>query len=61
MSVYYYENMEENSTVIVIASSEAMAFRMITEELHNMGLVFEPTNIIDIVPVQDMVVYSFSE
>ena len=61
MFVYYYINMEENSTVIVMASSEVMAFRMITEELQNMGLIFEPTNITDIVPVQDMVVYSFSD
>jgi hypothetical protein len=64
LSVYYYYNFEDTdrgSLVIVLATDLEMAEFMIKDELHELGLTFEPSNILDIVPVKDVpnfVIYS---
>jgi hypothetical protein len=59
--VYHYINMEEESIVIAIASSEDIAHKLISDELYNLGLTFEPTNIVCIEPVRDTTLYSFAK
>ena len=64
LSVYYYYNFEDTdrgSLVIVLATDLEMAEFMIKDELYELGLTFEPSNILDIVPVKDVpnfVIYS---
>jgi len=66
LSVYYYYNFEDTykgSLIIVLATDLEMAEFMIKDELHEYGLTFEPSNILDIVPVKNVpnfVIYSDS-
>jgi len=66
LMVYFYYNFEDSdlgSFVVVVASSEYMAEVMIKEELHRMGLTFEPTNIVERISLEEtknFVVYSDS-
>jgi len=66
LSVYYYYNFEDTykgSLIIVLATDLEMAEFMIKDELYEYGLIFEPSNILDIVPVRDVpnfVIYSDS-
>jgi hypothetical protein len=66
LSVYYYYNFEDTykgSLIIVLATDLEMAEFMIKDELYEYGLTFEPSNILDIVPVRDVpnfVIYSDS-
>jgi hypothetical protein len=64
LSVYHYYNFEDTdrgSLVIVLATDLEMAEFMIKNELYELGLTFEPSNILDIVPVNhvpNFVIYS---
>jgi hypothetical protein len=59
LCVYYYYNMEEDSNIIVVANSYEKAISLFTEHLHKIGLVFEPTNIIQTLPINsELLIYS---